>query len=67
VLNDEAAGLALGPVGAIHGSKLELIYSLEADDTADLYSKMRDVAVLLSEHGGIDLFASTARRELALA
>ena len=70
LLTTEAAGTALGPVGAIHGPVLELLYTVKAADTAELYDKLREVAIILRGSAG-DFAATSARRggkrELALA
>jgi len=70
LLAAKASGLALGPTGAIHGSALELLFTVEAVDTAELHSKLRDVALVLRDSGGIKFADTSARRgnrELALA
>ena len=69
-LSDEASELALGPAGAIHGSILEVGFTVEAADTAELYSKLHDIAVILRRTVNIDFTATSARRddrELVLA
>jgi hypothetical protein len=66
LLLEKASSLALGPVGAIHGSELELLFTVEAKDAADLHSKLREI-VLVLQAAGIELSATSARREFALA
>lgn len=69
-LTENAAGLALGPAGAIHGSTLELLFTVVAVDTAEMYSKLHDIAVILRDASEADFTATSARRgdrELALA
>jgi hypothetical protein len=70
VLIEKAAGLALGPAGAVHGSALELLFTVEAADAAEMYSKLHDIAVILRDTSEIDFAATSARRgdrELVLA
>jgi hypothetical protein len=69
-LTDKAAGLALGPAGAIHGPHLELLFTVEATDSAEMYSKLHDIAVILREASDMDFATTSARRgtrEFALA
>lgn len=70
LLTEEASELALGATGAIDGSVLELLFTVQAVDMADLYAKLRDVAVILRDSAGLDLASTTTRRgdrELAFA
>lgn len=70
LLTRDAAKLALGPVGAIHGPVLELLFIVKASDTAELYDKLREIALILGASEG-EFAATSARRggkrELALA
>jgi hypothetical protein len=64
VLAKKAAGLALGPAGAIHGPKIELLFTLEATDATELSSKLHEIAVVLEDtDAGIDFAALSTRRE----
>jgi hypothetical protein len=72
LLTVDAAEFVLGPVGAIHGPVLELLFTVKATDTAELYDKLREVALILGGSAG-EFAATSARRgkrgkrELALA
>lgn len=69
-LTEQAAGLALGPAGAIFGSTIEIGFTVEAVDLAEMYAKLHDVAVILRDTSGVEFAATSARRgdrELALA
>ena len=69
-LLEKASSLALGPAGAIHGSTIEVAFTVEATDTAELYAKLHDIAVILRDHANVDFSATSARRddrEFALA
>lgn len=69
-LIEQAHALALGPAGAIHGSTLEVGFTVEAADLAGLYSKLHDIAVILSDTTKMDFTATSTRRddrELVLA
>jgi hypothetical protein len=70
LLIENASGLALGPAGAIQGSTIELLFTVEAADAAEMYSKLHDIAVILRDTSGMDFEATSARRgdrELVLA
>jgi hypothetical protein len=62
LLTGKAVGLALGPAGAVHGGVLELLFTVEAVDTAEMYSKLHDIAVILRDATGVDFAATSARR-----
>lgn len=62
VLTDDAAGLALGPAGAIRGGVLELLFTVKATDAPEMYSKLHDIAVILRDRGEIDFSATSAHR-----
>lgn len=69
-LIERAPGLALGPAGAIHGTTIELGFTVQAVDTAEMYAKLHDIAVILRDASGVDFATTSARRgdrELALA
>lgn len=70
-LTNHAAGIALGPAGAIFGSRIELGFTVEAPDLAEMYTKLHDVAVILRDTSGVEFVATSAARrddrELALA
>lgn len=69
-LIDHAHGLALGPAGAIQGSTLRLLFTVEAVDTAEMYAKLHDIAVILRSASPAEFAATSARRgdrELVLA
>ncbi len=70
LLTEKAAGLALGPAGAIHGATLELLFTVQATDIAEMYAKLHDIAVILRDTGEVDFATTSARRgdrELAFA
>ena len=47
LLVEDASGLALGPAGSIHGSVLELLFTVEAVDIAELCSKLRELMLVI--------------------